>query len=510
MRKMYKLYSSPMALLLAAMMALFPYAGSFLNTELNEGVIIGTGAAFFDPYSLLDYYQIGFTAMPGAIGENALKAITNGDVKHIILCLDLSEASGQYSPIIPENPSNTEKIGDMAAYNKDYGSLFEVSGREFRLDKSKDAIKMVTTIVNACKEKKIKLTVVFTPLHQSRWGLIRQKDIEDYKTNLSKITDFWDFSYSSVSLDSRYFYTPDTARTDICNLMLKKMSGAKDLLFADFGTLVTKSNIKSFLKTQAKEILPANIIGRSTDVPSLLYHNITENAQTRADVTPETFRAHMQAIKDAGYNTVTALDMINYVEHGKPLPENPIFITLDDGYLSNYEYAYPILKELDMRATIFAIGSSIGATTYKDTGLPITPHFTMAQAEEMISSGVIEIQSHTYDMHQAALYELGPARETATPLAGESAESYKKALIADYEAYNLSSKWGFYALAYPKGQYTETAEQLFRQLGIKMTVSTTTDRANTLVVGLTQSLNALCRYDIPNEMTAGELISLIK
>ncbi len=28
------------------------------------------------------------------------------------------------------------------------------------------------------------------------------------------------------------------------------------------------------------------------------------------------------------------------------LPDNPIIVTFDDGYLSNYEIAYPILKEL--------------------------------------------------------------------------------------------------------------------------------------------------------------------
>ncbi len=53
-----------------------------------------------------------------------------------------------------------------------------------------------------------------------------------------------------------------------------------------------------------------------------------------------------------------------------------------------------------MKATIFAIGVSIGKDTYKDTDHAMTPHFGAAEMQEMVDSGLISIQSHTYDMHQ--------------------------------------------------------------------------------------------------------------
>lgn len=275
-----------------------------------------------------------------------------------------------------------------------------------------------------------------------------------------------------------------------------------------------RSPAAALLLAMALTLVPAAQMPRGSDaacVPILLYHNITETPATRADISPAVFRSHMEALRANGYTAVTACDMIAYVEQGAPLPQKPVWITFDDGYLSNYTIAFPILRELGLRATVFAIGVSVGKTTYKETDLPITPHFSRAQAQEMMDSGVMEIQSHTWDLHQYAPYEpdAAAARTTALPLAGESTEHYLAALQADFETYRAF--WGadFYALAYPKGQYTAEAEDLFHRLGVKLTVSTTTDRRNILVRGRPETLRALCRFDIPEDMTADALLALL-
>ena len=76
-----------------------------------------------------------------------------------------------------------------------------------------------------------------------------------------------------------------------------------------------------------------------------------------------------------------------------------------------------------LKATIFVIGCSVGHDRYyKDTQYELTPHFGQAEISEMLESGLISIESHTYDMHQWAPFETGekPIRPNILPLDGES------------------------------------------------------------------------------------------
>lgn len=143
-------------------------------------------------------------------------------------------------------------------------------------------------------------------------------------------------------------------------------------------------------------------------VPILLYHHIAEDfSESRAIsiISPRDFRLHMTAIKTQ-YTPISLREYVEFVncrDGSKTLPRNPIIITFDDGYLSNYEVAYPILKELNIPATIFIVTDTVGETA--GDGKVEFSHFTWEQAREMQSSGLIEIQSHTND--HVKLGELG-------------------------------------------------------------------------------------------------------
>lgn len=249
-------------------------------------------------------------------------------------------------------------------------------------------------------------------------------------------------------------------------------------------------------------------------VPILMYHHFAEEGNDSTVITPENFRAQLEAAQAAGWQAVSMLELYDYVYYGCALPEKPFCITIDDGYLSNYTLAYPILQELNMKATIFCIGSSFGASTYKDTQTPITPHFDFAQAQEMMDSGLISIQCHTYDMHQWAAQEPeGQARTVMAPLAGETSEAFAAAIVQDIERYREMYKGALdgslYVLAYPGGVFSEQTERVLHENGFPITLSTKASKRNQLVRGQPETLYALGRLNVTEAQSPQDILNYL-
>ena len=135
-------------------------------------------------------------------------------------------------------------------------------------------------------------------------------------------------------------------------------------------------------------------------IPILLYHNISDyipgqKYDASLNISAAEFERHMVTLLETGYTPITYSDYYAYMTEGAPLPDKPILITFDDGYLSNYLYAFPVLKKLNIKATIFVI------TDRRGKSLGTNPHFSWNQAREMVDSGIIDIQSHTHS-HQVS------------------------------------------------------------------------------------------------------------
>ena len=292
------------------------------------------------------------------------------------------------------------------------------------------------------------------------------------------------------------------------------MTGRTDLWIPDdFGTYVTADTPEDYF-TDVLSPEPLSPDEISTQVPILMYHNLSEDVTNSEMVSPEQFEAQIRALSEAGYTGVSFDELQAYVLRGEPLPEKPVVITFDDGYESNYTLAYPILQKYGMKAAIFAIGVSFGKDHYKDTDHAITPHFGAAEAAEMAASGLVSIQSHTYDMHQWPPYESGSAvRENILPLPGESEEAYVQALTEDFTRSRalLEDATGLPVdvLAYPAGQYSTLAQVTLQSLGVHVTLSTNPG-VNTVVRGLPQTLYAMLRFGITEDVTPEALLDMIR
>lgn len=260
---------------------------------------------------------------------------------------------------------------------------------------------------------------------------------------------------------------------------------------------------------------PSPEAAAQAEVPALLYHHLDPNADgtNKLVVSPETFEQQIRALHDAGYTGVSIAEITNYVNQKGTLPERPIIITFDDGYLSNYQYAFPILQKYNMKATIFVIGASVGhMECYKDTTYPITPHFGAAEIEEMIASGLIDIQSHTYDMHQTASYETGVVRRTIQQLPDEDDAHYRYALTEDVrlerELLEPITGGRVNALAYPLGADSPLTAEILQQLGIEVTFSIKSG-SNTIERGAPECLYGLRRNCVCETTTSAQLLEMV-
>src|SRR3982750_4880940 len=103
--------------------------------------------------------------------------------------------------------------------------------------------------------------------------------------------------------------------------------------------------------------------------PIILYHKIdkpSRDALLRGAFTPpRRFARQMVYLKRQGFVFYTASELIEHFRaHGR-FPPNAIALTFDDGWKDNYTHAFPILKRLGIKATIFLVASCIGQTSMK-------------------------------------------------------------------------------------------------------------------------------------------------
>jgi peptidoglycan/xylan/chitin deacetylase (PgdA/CDA1 family) len=132
----------------------------------------------------------------------------------------------------------------------------------------------------------------------------------------------------------------------------------------------------------------------------LMYHMVSETdhpLQKRYAVSPKKFRWQMRYLKFKGYTPISLDDLHgSFVYNNGKLPEKPVIITFDDGYMDNYENAFPVLKEYSFPAAIFMVSGLVGRSNLWNVaeGYPERPLIGWREAEEMMKGGVT-IGSHT-------------------------------------------------------------------------------------------------------------------
>lgn len=199
-----------------------------------------------------------------------------------------------------------------------------------------------------------------------------------------------------------------------------------------------------------------NLTNEDVGIPVLYYHSVLPDSEvpTKNEVTisPEKLKEELQLVKNLGYTTLTMSEVNDYIINNKEIPKKSILITFDDGYTDNYVHAFPILKELNMKATVFVISSGIDSGYYMSSD----------QLKEMSNYG-IDIESHTVNhVHLNTLSYEQQLKELKD----------SKAKIESVTNKNVLS------IAYPFGDFNDNSKKAALDAGYSLAFTTNKGLAN--------------------------------
>ena len=155
---------------------------------------------------------------------------------------------------------------------------------------------------------------------------------------------------------------------------------------------------------------PLNPMGVGVDhyqtVPILCYHRFG-GAANKMSVSPTNFAAQLDWLARNDYHVIRLSQLMGFLQGREALPKRSVVITIDDGYESTYRHALPALRKHNFPATLFVYTDFIGAGDA----------VTWPQMQELVSSGLVDIQAHSKSH-----------RNLVERTAGETDERYRQNL----------------------------------------------------------------------------------
>ena len=176
----------------------------------------------------------------------------------------------------------------------------------------------------------------------------------------------------------------------------------------------------------------------------LLYHSISDTKDFFA-VSPDVFKKQMEYLKEK--NATISLDAMMSFITGSPLTQNSVSITFDDGYKDFAYTALPILKELEIPATIFVLGGPV------DRNALGNEEELLAETDvQILNDPLVTIGSHGQTHRK--LTKISPP---------EASEEIRESRIQIKTTYGITPEY----LAYPKGSWNPDVAEIVRDAGYK-------------------------------------------
>ena len=243
-------------------------------------------------------------------------------------------------------------------------------------------------------------------------------------------------------------------------------------LYSTAEPAVHTADANSELDSSSEEILSAASKKEKIEVPILMYHSILRSTNTHGNyiISESAFETDLKFLKDNGYTTIFIGDLIDYVEGGKELPPKPVVLTFDDGYYNNYLYAFPLLKKYNSKAVLSIIGYYTDLYTETPDENPSYSHVTWGNVKDMLSSGLVELQNHSYNLHTTDKGRNGSKKKR-----DESDTEYRALLTSDLgklqDSFKTNVNYTPTTYTYPFGSVSNASFDIIKEMGFKASLS---------------------------------------
>lgn len=280
-------------------------------------------------------------------------------------------------------------------------------------------------------------------------------------------------------------------------------------------TVATSQTTVVTSETTTAETLPPEPVQVGVMVPVLMFHDVKSYPGGTWSMSADNFRKTMEFLLDNGFTPVSFSQLVDYVDGMFELPEKPVCITLDDGYYSNYKNVLPIITELKIPITVFMTCRTVRAEGIEPSpDESLIPKMNAEELAIMEASPFVHIQSHTYGLHGRNVSYSEEERNASLPLESESEADFKKIYAKDCSlAEKVLSDVGVtehLVLSYPGGKYHEWTEDVLRERGYRVTVTTEYGHRNFVVKGDPDSLYLLGRMNVNDDTTEEGLLKYLE
>ena len=252
--------------------------------------------------------------------------------------------------------------------------------------------------------------------------------------------------------------------------------------------------------------LPTISTESGVELPVVMYHSVLKNTELSGKyiITPSQFEKDIEYLEEKGYTTISAQQLVDYVDNGTPLPEKSVMLTFDDGCYNNYEYVLPILKKHNAHGIFCIVGKYTDDYTGLNEANAAYGYMRWIDVYNMSSSDNAEIANHSYDFHKISNGRRGAGKKRR-----ESKKEYQKIFREDTEKTQKECLANTGTLpfiyTYPFGEYSNDSTEVLKDMGFR--ISFTCAEGVNIITRDSDCLFLLKRNNRPDNIGTAEFFS---